>query len=126
MRISDWSSDVCSSDLRYRRPRVKVNPHPEGREAPVGRSARAAVAGVPHQPPSAMVLAVGGATQGLQQRQHLGANLGVGDPVVGTDELQRLALVGEVRVGGMDAGGRLAPSLLARRGFTLGFDAFEV
>src|SRR3546814_17964450 len=71
MRISDWSSDVCSSDLRYRRPRVKVNPHPEGREAPVGRSARAAVAGVTPQPPSAMVIAVGGAAQGLQQRQHL-------------------------------------------------------
>src|SRR3546814_8778602 len=92
MRISDWSSDVCSSDLRYRRPRVKVNPHPEGREAPVGRSARAAVAGVPHQPPSAMVLAVGGAAQGLQQRQHLGANLGVGDPrsEEHTSELQSL------------------------------------
>src|SRR3546814_18962918 len=103
----------CSSDQRdlhvltHSFPPRRAAGLTEGREAPVGRSARAAVAGVPHQPPSAMVLAVGGAAQGLQQRQHLGANLGVGDPIVGTDELQRLALGGEVRVGGMDGGGRL-------------------
>src|SRR3546814_15546943 len=28
MRISDWSSDVCSSDLRTRRPR-RWRPHPD-------------------------------------------------------------------------------------------------
>src|SRR3546814_5364466 len=40
MRISDWSSDVCSSDLRYRRwsarTQVRVgHQHPEGRHFPV-------------------------------------------------------------------------------------------
>src|SRR3546814_9124969 len=28
MRISDWSSDVCSSDLRFRRRRDSALPHP--------------------------------------------------------------------------------------------------
>src|SRR3546814_6781748 len=38
MRISDWSSDVCSSDLRRRGDRGPVADHPAGREGRAGRT----------------------------------------------------------------------------------------
>src|SRR3546814_14763330 len=44
MRISDWSSDVCSSDLRYRTdPRRWVDPMRPGSSSPAAASARTAL-----------------------------------------------------------------------------------
>src|SRR3546814_1394053 len=35
MRISDWSSDVCSSDLSFGQPRRDPHPHEGGRALPI-------------------------------------------------------------------------------------------
>src|SRR3546814_6749122 len=52
MRISDWSSDVCSSDLARRRPAPRGHRHPtRGRTRPPARACRA-----PPPPPAAGAL----------------------------------------------------------------------
>src|SRR3546814_7970172 len=40
MRISDWSSDVCSSDLLHRRPHRRDGPDADGHRTEAGREGR--------------------------------------------------------------------------------------
>src|SRR3546814_20321374 len=50
MRISDWSSDVCSSDLQGREPKLAAEACPEPVEGPLPQGPSATM-GTPQSPP---------------------------------------------------------------------------
>src|SRR3546814_10416614 len=76
MRISDWSSDVCSSDLRlqdggtYREVGGKRPPGDEGRQALPDRQGKGVRRRVPDEPAVRPVLPLAGYAECLRSEEH--------------------------------------------------------
>src|SRR3546814_17369804 len=106
MRISDWSSDVCSSDLAQRDARigdVEDEKGPESAEMQVGAIDDEAVA-------DAVEAVADRAAEEQRQRQHVATRLfarhpkGAGNGAAGGDRDQRPALRSDGRRGGEECG----------------------